>query len=681
MGRRTHFLRRVAAGMVVSALLPLTAFSVATASGPKTGATYVALGDSYSAGEGLDPYQAGTATKDDTCHRSISGAYPDLHPAIVLPNVIDRAFWACSGATIQDMDPPATGGPKPQQGEPVQVQTVGVSTKYITLSVGGNDTYFGDIVKACVEGVAYTTEDGVTYGSYYHLTKTTCQAQLVTSTSLLTSSKQLPVPPLQSGLVSLYTTLLARAPTADIVVVGYPRVLPPSYTKAPKINGNTTCVFNDYYLPGGSTFLTAMTESNAIAVNKFMVRLNAVIQAAVAQVAVNYPDQIKYADTYSVSVPRNCTGTTPGATVNGLMLQSTHHGVDGFLGGFDDSGSFHPTAAGQRLMARVVQNTFERFASPKPATTTTTTTTTVPADSQWQNAQLASFQLDAITCDPDGDLCISDDSNGDVLTSTDPTGGASAWALVNVDDNQINAAMACPSAQLCMVGDSEGNILVSTNPTGGASTWNSSEVSTTGITGISCPSTTMCFASDFDGNVYWTADPVSGSWESETVDSGNWIHGIDCPTTSLCVAADVDGNIAVSPDPAGGNWTVSDVDANNDIFSVSCPTSSLCEAVDGAGNVLTSTDILDNVWTSVLVDSAAYSGGGAAISCPSQSFCAAGDDSGNVLTSTTPSDAATDWTSSHLTSNEMFATYCISSAICLAGDNSGFLYWTDDASG
>ena len=39
---------------------------------------YVALGDSYTSGEGLDPYQDGSNTNGNTCHRSKSQAYPEL---------------------------------------------------------------------------------------------------------------------------------------------------------------------------------------------------------------------------------------------------------------------------------------------------------------------------------------------------------------------------------------------------------------------------------------------------------------------------------------------------------------------------------------------------------------------------------------------------------------------------
>ncbi len=60
--------------------------------------TYVALGDSYSSGEGLGDWLSGTDTKTGSkrnqCHRS-PHAYPDLSPSVVLPNPqsTDRVSW------------------------------------------------------------------------------------------------------------------------------------------------------------------------------------------------------------------------------------------------------------------------------------------------------------------------------------------------------------------------------------------------------------------------------------------------------------------------------------------------------------------------------------------------------------------------------------------------------------
>src|SRR5687768_3136073 len=63
---------------------------------------YVALGDSYSAGEGLTPYKPGTQDRDDggnRCHRS-NHAYPVKVGAAL---AVEPVFVACSGAEAQHL--------------------------------------------------------------------------------------------------------------------------------------------------------------------------------------------------------------------------------------------------------------------------------------------------------------------------------------------------------------------------------------------------------------------------------------------------------------------------------------------------------------------------------------------------------------------------------------------------
>ena len=90
---------------------------VPTASAAST-STYVALGDSYASGEGLGDYEPGTdvkaSPKRNVCHRS-AHAFSQLG-AIVLPDVTDRSFWACSGAKATDMAAPM----KNQYNQPAQ---------------------------------------------------------------------------------------------------------------------------------------------------------------------------------------------------------------------------------------------------------------------------------------------------------------------------------------------------------------------------------------------------------------------------------------------------------------------------------------------------------------------------------------------------------------------------------
>ncbi len=118
-------------------------------------ARYVALGDSYSSGEGVPAFTDGT--EDDLplglfgankCHRSAQGSYSQLivdkPPARV--NLTPATFAACSGAVSADVLEP---NPK-NNGEPAQIDHVNQFTDLITLSMGGNDIGFSDIAIACL---------------------------------------------------------------------------------------------------------------------------------------------------------------------------------------------------------------------------------------------------------------------------------------------------------------------------------------------------------------------------------------------------------------------------------------------------------------------------------------------------------------------------------------------------
>jgi hypothetical protein len=116
---------------------------------------YVALGDSYSAGEGVPSFEPGTAadvTGDKTankCHRSL-GSYSRLlvDDPTVNANLLPVTYAACSGAIANNVTDPRD--PKdPNANEVPQDQHVNQFSDLITLSMGGNDIGFRDIGIAC----------------------------------------------------------------------------------------------------------------------------------------------------------------------------------------------------------------------------------------------------------------------------------------------------------------------------------------------------------------------------------------------------------------------------------------------------------------------------------------------------------------------------------------------------
>lgn len=203
--------------------------------------TYVGLGDSYSAGEGTNDYFDDVSQGDDTCHRSPL-AYASLLGAVESKN----QFRACSGATIHDLE----GTYKTEAAQPKAITT---GTDLVTLSAGGDDVGFADVLAHCLDpsGVglnhdsdcfpainkAYaklfddssggpndldTKLDKANCGSIASFRTGTC-ASLLTNAELATTH---PGQSLYQDLSALLREIRTRAPRARIIVLGYPSLFP-----------------------------------------------------------------------------------------------------------------------------------------------------------------------------------------------------------------------------------------------------------------------------------------------------------------------------------------------------------------------------------------------------------------------------------------------------------------------
>lgn len=142
--------------------------------------SYVALGDSYSSGTGTRSYiDDGTA-----CQRS-TFAYPSL---ISVARSYSLNFRACSGAKIPDVTN-------------TQLGALSSSTAYITISVGGNDAGFADVLTECAQPGWMSN----------------CNRRIDTAQAYVNNT-------LPGQLNTLYTSIRSKAPNAKVVVVGYPRI-------------------------------------------------------------------------------------------------------------------------------------------------------------------------------------------------------------------------------------------------------------------------------------------------------------------------------------------------------------------------------------------------------------------------------------------------------------------------
>ncbi|MEU9931666.1 SGNH/GDSL hydrolase family protein [Streptomyces anulatus] len=205
--------RRIRASVVTLALAAVAALG---ASGPASAADsaaaggYVALGDSYSSGVGAGSYLSDSGD----CRRS-TNAYPYLWQAANSPASFD--FVACSGATTSSV-------------ASSQLGVLSSSTSLVSVTAGGNDVGFADVMQDCVLS-----------------SEATCISSVNNAVSQMNNS-------LPGSLDSLYDGIRARAPQAQVVVLGYPR----------------------FYKLAGSCF-AGLTEAERAAINNASDVLNDVI--------------------------------------------------------------------------------------------------------------------------------------------------------------------------------------------------------------------------------------------------------------------------------------------------------------------------------------------------------------------------------------------------------------------
>jgi hypothetical protein len=224
--------------------------------------------------------------------------------------------------------------------------------------------------------------------------------------------------------------------------------------------------------------------------------------------------------------------------------------------------------------------------------------------SAWTTAEVDTVfynTLYGVSC-PSVHLCVAVDTSGDVVSSTNPTGGASAWVTTanvdpeppggNPDANSIEA-ISCPTATLCVAGDASGNLITTTDPTGLASAWTVTPVEPDGGIGtVSCPTAHLCMATGHS-DVWTSTNPTGGATAWKKTPFQVPLDAATCQSAHLCVAEDVATDVLSTKDATGGSgtWKASDIGSTSNHLSggVACPSAHLC-VVMGIDNVLTSTD-------------------------------------------------------------------------------------------
>jgi lysophospholipase L1-like esterase len=164
---------------LVTSLLAITA-SLSATPASAAGAQYVALGDSYSSGDGAGNYDPASGN----CYRSYY-AYPAQWAANDPSSSF--AFVACAGATTTDVINN-------------QLSALSPDANRVSITIGGNDVGFASVMETCVLG-----------------SDSDCQNAVNNAESI--AQNQLP-----GWLSNLFTQIRADAPSAHVVVLDYPHL-------------------------------------------------------------------------------------------------------------------------------------------------------------------------------------------------------------------------------------------------------------------------------------------------------------------------------------------------------------------------------------------------------------------------------------------------------------------------
>lgn len=289
---------------------------------------YLALGDSFTSGEGAYAYKTGTDVHDkNTCHLSHL-SYPYLLPSRVSINAAQSV--ACSGGKMKDItnseypeyDAQSKGKNGPEHNTDIfRDYLPGYRPQWhfiqknkpqnVTVSIGGNDIGFGSILTSCIgPGTCYNTEQQKLNLGY-------------------TIANQFP------RLVATYQKIKEHAQTnANIFVIGYPYLA--------KSNGN--CAQN-----------VLLNNSEIQFSNEIIDYLNLVIKRAADKAGVTYINTQnafyghRLCETKSSNVAVN--GLTAGDDKTFSFTIANKYSIEGYVTGRE---SYHPNQLGHRLLADTI---------------------------------------------------------------------------------------------------------------------------------------------------------------------------------------------------------------------------------------------------------------------------------------------------------------------------------------
>lgn len=279
---------------------------------------YVAMGDSYSSGEGVLPFENDSDTGANTCHRSVQ-AYPRLMQDSL--DLGSTAFVACSGAVsdyiINDYNQ--------ENVELPQAVYMSEDAELVTISIGGNDIGFPDVMKACV---AASSAQG-------------CLDEIDTA------SDDVGDPSFSSDIEDMLTGIQSLGGTStEIVVVGYPQL----FAAFGDISGS--CTWGTAAMHIASPTLVSnrtITEDEIDALRQVHDDLNGVLASAVGEINDSH---VHFVDPTTAFAGHEICGAASDWINEVALVVST---------GDIAAASFHPNADGQAAYADLLEDAINNF--------------------------------------------------------------------------------------------------------------------------------------------------------------------------------------------------------------------------------------------------------------------------------------------------------------------------------
>ena len=192
---------------------------------------YAALGDSFASGEGNPPYDAGSATSSDSCHRSTVAYAHQVAQALDLP----LSFYACSGAKTDHV---LTSRLDNELFELDHPDSINGTTALATVTVGGDNIGFSHILISCIvldlEFEAAASALGIlnplnpfsSPSCVDNPNDPTFQSDVTDAILNLQDANTSCTDPTTNALCDTFQSIADKAPNASVIATDYPEIFP-----------------------------------------------------------------------------------------------------------------------------------------------------------------------------------------------------------------------------------------------------------------------------------------------------------------------------------------------------------------------------------------------------------------------------------------------------------------------